>query len=255
MLYVLAGLFVILAIIAHLTREKPYLDADNPYLHPEAAESLPEDMSPFIPLPAPKENMRPHRYAVVKRALDILFSFSLLILLSPVYLIIAAAITLDDPGPVLFSQKRVGKNKQLFMLHKFRSMKTDAPHDVPTHLLADPDQYLTRVGRFLRNSSLDELPQIWDIFRGRMSLIGPRPALWNQADLVAAREKSDVNRLTPGLTGLAQVSGRDNLSIEEKAEKDAIYLRRFSLQMDLYCFMRTIRAVLRREGVAGGNRR
>ncbi|MBQ8136562.1 MAG: sugar transferase, partial [Clostridia bacterium] len=184
MLYALAGLFLILAIIAHLTREKPYLDADNPYLHAEAAKTLTAEMASYIPLPVPEETARPRRYAAAKRAFDVIISFVLLILLSPVYLIIAAAVALDDPGPVLFSQKRVGKNKQFFMLHKFRSMKTGAPHDVPTHLLADPDQYLTRVGRFLRNSSLDELPQVWDIFRGRMSLIGPRPALWNQADLV-----------------------------------------------------------------------
>ena len=250
--WILAALFLLLRFFAHMTREKPYLDADNPYLHPEhAQERLPKDMAVYCPLPpGPTVPVSPV-YTVCKRILDLFFSFLLLVLLSPLYLIIAAAIALDDPGPVLFCQLRVGRDKRFFMLHKFRSMKKDAPHDVPTHLLKDPDQYLTRVGRFLRNSSLDELPQVWDIFRGRMSLIGPRPALWNQADLVSAREEEGVNRLIPGLTGWAQINGRDELSIIEKAALDAEYLHRFGFALDLRCFFGTIRAVLKREGIAG----
>ena len=250
--WILAALLVVLALIAHVNREQPYLDADNPYLHPEcAADVLPEDMAAHCPLPVGAQPQLKGGYIICKRLMDLIFSFLLLILLSPLYLVIAAAVAIDDPGPVLFCQLRVGRDKHYFKLHKFRTMKQNAPHDVPTHLLADPDQYLTRVGRILRNSSLDELPQLWDIFRGRMSLIGPRPALWNQADLIAEREKEGVNRLVPGLTGWAQINGRDELTIPEKAALDAEYLRKFGFALDLKCFFGTILAVLKREGVAG----
>ena len=160
---------------------------------------------------------------VFKRLIDIVLSACGLIVLSWLYLLIAIAIVIDDPGPVMFTQKRVGKNKQYFQLHKFRSMKMSTPHDMPTHMLENPDQYITRVGRFIRKTSLDELPQIWDIFTQQMAIIGPRPALWNQDDLVAERDKYGANDVLPGLTGWAQINGRDELEIPVKAKLDGEY--------------------------------
>ena len=195
---------------------------------------------------------------VIKRIIDILLSFLGLVLLSWLFLLLSAAILIDDPGPVLFTQKRVGKDKRYFKLHKFRSMKRSTPHDVPTHLLEHPEQYMTRVGRFLRRSSLDELPQIWDIFIGHMSIVGPRPALWNQDDLIAERERLDANSIRPGLTGLAQINGRDELSIPEKARFDGIYAEALhkgglaALKMDLHCFFGTFRKVATADGVVEG---
>lgn len=194
----------------------------------------------------------------VKKLIDILLSYLGLILLSPVFLLIVIAIKIDDSGPVLFTQKRVGKNKQYFKVHKFRTMKTSAPHDVPTHRLENPEQYITKVGRFLRQTSLDELPQLWDIFRGQMSFIGPRPALWNQEDLVAERDKYDANRVMPGLTGLAQIRGRDKLLISDKAFLDGEYVRILrqggmkAFGQDIYCFLYTVRSVISHEGVVEG---
>ena len=193
-----------------------------------------------------------------KRAIDVILSFFGLVLLSPLYLIITLAIKIDDPGPVLFTQKRVGKNKKFFKLHKFRSMKMDTPHDMPTHMLENPDQYITRVGKFLRKSSLDELPQIWDIFVGNMSIIGPRPALWNQKDLVEERDKYGANDVTPGLTGWAQINGRDELEIPVKAKLDGDYVKAVKsnslkgLFMDIKCFFGTISSVAKSEGVVEG---
>ena len=189
---------------------------------------------------------------VIKRILDTVVALCGLIVLSPVYVVIGAAVYLDDPGPILFTQKRVGKNKTYFSLHKFRSMKMDTPHDMPTHLLQNPDQYLTRVGRFLRKYSLDELPQIWDILVGHMSIIGPRPALWNQEDLLAEREKYGANAIRPGLTGWAQINGRDELEIEEKARYDGEYVRRESFFFDVKCFFGTIVSVAKHDGVVEG---
>ncbi|MCR5206182.1 MAG: sugar transferase [Lachnospiraceae bacterium] len=189
---------------------------------------------------------------VIKNIIDTGMSFMGLILLSPVFIIICVAIVLDDPGPVLFTQKRVGKGKKYFMLHKFRSMKMSTPHDVPTHLLETPEKYITRVGRFLRKSSLDELPQIWDIFRGRMSIIGPRPALWNQKDLLAERDKYGANDIKPGLTGWAQINGRDELEISEKARLDGEYVEKQSFWFDVKCFVGTIKSVIRHEGFVEG---
>ena len=163
-----------------------------------------------------------------KRAIDIVMSFLGLIILSPFFLILALLIIIDDPGPVFFTQKRVGKGKTFFKLHKFRSMKMSTPHDTPTHLLENPDQYITKIGKFLRKSSLDELPQIWDIFVGNMSIIGPRPALWNQDDLVAERDKYGANDVRPGLTGWAQINGRDELEIPVKAKLDGEYVENIS---------------------------
>lgn len=187
-----------------------------------------------------------------KRAIDIVMSFLGLIILSPFFLILALLIVIDDPGPVFFTQKRVGKGKTFFKLHKFRSMKMSTPHDMPTHLLENPDQYITKIGKFLRKSSLDELPQIWDIFVGNMSIIGPRPALWNQDDLVAERDKYGANDVRPGLTGWAQINGRDELEIPVKAKLDGEYVENISFGFDCKCFFGTIFSVLKHDGVVEG---
>ena len=189
---------------------------------------------------------------VVKRAIDLVLSFCGLVVLSPIYLILGIAIVADDPGPVFFVQKRVGRNKQYFKLHKFRSMRMSTPHDVPTHMLENPEQYITKVGRFLRKSSLDELPQIGDIFLGNMSIIGPRPALWNQDLLTAERDKYGANDIRPGLTGWAQINGRDELEITVKAKLDGEYAQKESLRFDMKCFFGTILSVLKSEGVVEG---
>ena len=187
----------------------------------------------------------------LKRAIDLLLALCGLAVLWPLFLIIAIAIKIDDPGPVFFSQKRVGLHKQYFQLYKFRSMKVSTP-DVPTHLLEHPDQYISRVGAFLRKYSLDELPQLLNILRGDMAVIGPRPALWNQYDLIAERDKYGANDVRPGLTGWAQINGRDELTIEEKAAYDGEYVKRLSFAFDCKCFFGTIGAVLRHDGVVEG---
>ncbi len=189
---------------------------------------------------------------VVKRWLDLILSFLAIVVLFPVLLVLSIAIYIDDPGPVLFTQKRLGKNKRYFVLHKFRSMKMSTPHDVPTHMLEDPHSYITRVGRVLRTMSLDELPQLWDIFLGNMSLVGPRPGLWNQDLLVAERDKYNANDVVPGLTGWAQVNGRDELELEEKARFDGEYCSNVSFRMDATCVLMTIANVLRHKGVIEG---
>ncbi len=176
-----------------------------------------------------------------KRFMDIILSLGGLIILSPVFLFLMIWIVIDDPGPVLFTQKRIGKNKQYFKLHKFRSMKMDTPHDKPTHMLENPEQYITKSGRFIRAHSLDELPQIWDIFIGNMSVIGPRPALWNQDLLTAERDKYGANDIKPGLTGWAQINGRDELEITEKARLDGEYKDNLSFSFDLKCFLGSFR--------------
>lgn len=188
----------------------------------------------------------------LKRVIDIVLSFCGLIVLLPVFALISLLIVIDDPGPVLFTQKRVGLNKTFFKLHKFRSMKMSTPHDMPTHLLENPDQYITKIGKFLRKSSLDELPQIWDIFVGNMSIIGPRPALWNQDDLVAERDKYGANDVRPGLTGWAQINGRDELEIPVKAKFDGEYVENISFAFDCKCFFGTITSVLKHDGVVEG---
>lgn len=188
----------------------------------------------------------------IKRMMDIILSFCGLIALSPVFIIIILAIKIDDPGPVLFTQKRVGRNKQYFKLHKFRSMKMSTPHDIPTHMLENPEQYITKVGRFLRLHSLDELPQIWDIFIGNMSVIGPRPALWNQDVLTAERDKYGANDIRPGLTGWAQINGRDELEIEEKARLDGEYVIKMGLGMDMKCFLVSVHVFGKDESVVEG---
>ena len=187
-----------------------------------------------------------------KRLIDLALSALGLIVLSPLFLILAIAIKLDDPGPVFFRQKRVGIHKTYFDILKFRTMKMETPHDMPTHLLENPDQYITRVGRFLRKTSLDELPQIAQIFTGKMSIIGPRPALWNQYDLIAQRDKDGANDVRPGLSGWAQINGRDELPIEVKARYDGEYVERMSFLFDCKCFFGTIGKVLKHEGVVEG---
>lgn len=186
-----------------------------------------------------------------KRFIDVVLSFIGGIVLLPVFLIIAIAIIIDDPGPVFFKQKRVGKKKKLFWLHKFRSMKVKTP-DIPTHLLENPEQYITRVGKFLRKTSLDELPQVYDILFNKMSIIGPRPALWNQDDLIAERDKYGANDVKPGLTGWAQINGRDELEIPVKAALDGEYVKNMSFGFDCKCFFGTIKSVLKSDGVVEG---
>ena len=174
---------------------------------------------------------------VIKRAFDIVLSFGGLVILSPVFIGLTVAIKIDDPGPVLFTQKRVGENKRYFKLHKFRSMKMCTPHDKPTHMLENPEQYITKVGKFIRAHSLDELPQIWDIFVGNMSVIGPRPGLWNQDFLTAERDRYGANDIKPGLTGWAQINGRDEIEIPVKAKLDGEYAQKMGLAMDAKVFL------------------
>jgi len=188
----------------------------------------------------------------VKRPMDAVLSVMALIMLAPVFLILAVWIKLDSKGPVLFKQDRVGMNKEIFSILKFRTMRTDAPHDMPTHLLKDPEAYITKSGAFLRKTSLDELPQIWNILVGQMSIIGPRPALWNQYDLIAERDQYGVNELRPGLSGWAQINGRDVLEISDKARLDGEYARNVTFLFDCKCFFGTIRYVLNRDGVVEG---
>ncbi|SFG64125.1 sugar transferase [Oribacterium sp. WCC10] len=188
----------------------------------------------------------------VKRFLDIILSFWGLIILSPVFIILSLWIVIDDPGPVLFTQKRLGRDKQYFQLHKFRSMRMDTPHDRPTHMLENPEKYITKSGHFIRKHSLDELPQIWDIFMGNMSVIGPRPGLWNQDLLTAERDKYGANDVKPGLTGWAQINGRDELEIPEKAKLDGEYVRNLGLKMDVRCFIGSLRVFVNDDGVVEG---
>ena len=187
-----------------------------------------------------------------KRMIDLILSGCGILVLAPVYLILALAIKIDDPGPILFRQKRVGIHKSHFHIMKFRTMKMETPRDMPTHMLENPEQYITRVGKFLRKASLDELPQIFQIFTGDMSIIGPRPALWNQFDLIAERDKYGANDVRPGLTGLAQVMGRDELPIEVKAKYDGEYAQNITFANDVKIFFKTITSVLGAEGVKEG---
>lgn len=238
-------------------------------------ENEPEQKNPlegkkviFIPDENDKENadgIRGHLEAIgasehhpgiyekyIKRTLDVVLSFGGLVVLSPLYAAISLAIVIDDPGPVLFTQKRMGENKKYFKLHKFRSMKMSTPHDVPTHMLENPEQYITKVGKFLRAHSLDELPQIWDIFIGNMSVIGPRPGLWNQDVLTAERDKYGANDVKPGLTGWAQINGRDELEIPEKAKLDGYYVQNMGFKMDVKVFLGSLHVFGKDESVVEG---
>ena len=188
----------------------------------------------------------------VKRIVDFILSLCGLIILSPVFIILCIWIKLDSKGPILFKQKRVGINKTHFNIYKFRTMYIDTPKDMPTHMLSNPDQYITKSGKFLRKTSLDELPQILNILKGEMAVIGPRPALWNQDDLIAERDRYHANDVRPGLTGWAQINGRDELEIDVKARLDGEYVKRISFLFDLKCFFRTITSVLKSDGVVEG---
>jgi len=191
-------------------------------------------------------------YITIKKVIDFTLSLIGLIILSPLFVILAVVIKLDSRGPVFFRQKRVGKHKKYFYILKFRTMRTETPKDLPTHMLKNPDGFITKTGRFLRKTSLDELPQIINILKGQMSIIGPRPALWNQYDLISERDKYEANDILPGLTGWAQINGRDELPIKDKAKLDGEYVEKMSFKFDCICFFRTILSVLKRDGVVEG---
>ena len=191
-------------------------------------------------------------YKVFKNVIDRVLALVGLIVLSPVFFVIVIAIKFDSRGPILFKQKRVGIHKSHFNILKFRTMRTDTPKDIPTHMLKNPQQYITKVGSFLRRTSLDELPQIINILKGDMAIVGPRPALWNQYDLITERDKYGANDVLPGLTGWAQINGRDELPIDIKARLDGEYVRRMGLLMDLKCIFRTVASVAKQEGVVEG---
>jgi O-antigen biosynthesis protein WbqP len=186
---------------------------------------------------------------VIKRYLDVFLSLLAAFVFCLVLIVIGVAIKLDSKGPILFKQKRIGLGKGTFYLYKFRTMRIDTPRDMPTHLLTNPDAFITKVGQFLRQTSLDELPQLYNIIIGEMSIVGPRPALWNQEDLVAERDKYGANDVRPGLTGWAQVNGRDELAIPVKASFDGVYIEKLSFAMDVKCILLTVMKVLNREGI------
>lgn len=188
----------------------------------------------------------------VKRILDFFMSLCGIIVLSPLLIILSIWIKVDSKGPVLFKQKRIGKDKTYFSIYKFRTMYVDIPHDMPTHLLDDPDAFITKAGHFLRKTSLDELPQLFNILLGQMAVIGPRPALWNQDDLIALRDEYHANDVRPGLTGWAQIHGRDELEITTKAKLDGYYVDHLGFLLDVKCFFGTITSVLKHEGVVEG---
>ncbi len=191
-------------------------------------------------------------YKYIKRGLDFILSLLGLIILSPVFLVLVIWIKFDSKGPVLFKQKRVGIYKSHFQILKFRTMRIDTPKDMPTHMLQNPEQYITKAGRFLRKTSLDELPQIFNILKGDMAIVGPRPALWNQYDLIEERDKYGANDIRPGLTGWAQVNGRDELEIPIKAALDGEYVKRMSFGFDVKCLAKTVVSVFKHEGVVEG---
>lgn len=257
-LYILLGIIVLMTLLAMI--KKPSSIYAN---KPEEKNPMEGKRVRFVGNENEKENadgVRGHLEAigvtdhkqglyekVVKRCFDIVLSFFGLVLLSPVFLVLSIWILIDDPGPILFIQKRIGRDKQYFKLHKFRSMKMSTPHNVPTHMLENPEQYITKSGKFIRAHSLDELPQIWDIFIGNMSVVGPRPGLWNQDLLTAERDKWGANDIKPGLTGWAQINGRDELEIPVKAKLDGEYARNLGLKMDIKCFLGSL-------GVFGGDK-
>lgn len=191
----------------------------------------------------------------VKRCFDIVLSSFALVILSPIFFILSLWIIIDDPGPILFTQKRIGQNKQYFKMHKFRSMKMSTPHDKPTHMLENPEKHITKVGKIIRAHSLDELPQVWDIFIGNMSVVGPRPGLWNQDLLTAERDKYGANDIKPGLTGWAQINGRDELDIETKAKLDGEYCKQLGFKMDVKCFFGSLHVFGKDNSVVEGGPR
>ena len=262
-LYVFLGIVVLMAVVAMIKKPASvYKDK------PEEQNPMEGKKVIFVENENEKENadgVRGHLKAVgvsdhkpsfyekyVKRCFDIVLSFFGLVLLSPVFLFLSLWIYISDPGPILFTQKRVGRNKQYFKLHKFRSMKMSTPHNVPTHMLDNPEQYITKAGKFIRAHSLDELPQIWDIFIGNMSVVGPRPGLWNQDWLTAERDKYGANDIRPGLTGWAQINGRDELEIPDKARLDGEYTKKLSFGMDIKCFLGSLHVFKSDDSVVEG---
>ena len=199
-----------------------------------------------------KVSKRKETYLFLKRIIDFVLSLVGCVVLTPFFLILCISIKVDSKGPILFRQKRIGLHKKYFYILKFRTMKIDTPKDTPTHMLENPEQYITKVGKFLRKTSLDELPQIFNILKGDMSIIGPRPALWNQYDLIEERDRYGANDVMPGLTGWAQINGRDELEIPFKAKLDGEYVEKMSFGFDLKCFIGTIFSVLRHDGVVEG---
>ncbi len=247
-LLIIVGLFLIMYIVAMIkrpgTRYKNKPEERNPvegqrvvFVENNEESSNADGVSGHLEAVGHTEHHAGIYERVIKRIIDIVLSFFGLVILSPVFAVLSIWIFIDDPGPVLFTQKRIGKDKQFFKLHKFRSMRMDTPHDRPTHMLENPEQYITKSGKFIRAHSLDELPQIWDIFIGNMSIIGPRPALWNQDLLTAERDKYGANDIKPGLTGWAQINGRDELEIPDKAKLDGEYAENLSLYFDFKCFL------------------
>ena len=196
--------------------------------------------------------MKKEHYRIIKQVIDRVLAVAALLVLWPLLLLIAIIIKLDSKGPVIFKQKRVGNHKKHFNIYKFRTMRTDTPKDMPTHLLADPNAFLTKSGRILRKTSLDELPQLFNIAKGDMAIVGPRPALWNQYDLIEERDKYGANDILPGLTGWAQINGRDELEIPVKAKLDGEYVERMSFAFDIKCMVGTFSSVLHAEGVVEG---
>lgn len=196
--------------------------------------------------------MKKEHYRIIKQVIDRVLAVAALLVLWPLLLLIAIIIKLDSKGPVIFKQKRVGNHKKHFNIYKFRTMRMDTPKDMPTHLLADPNAFLTKSGRILRKTSLDELPQLFNIAKGDMAIVGPRPALWNQYDLIEERDKYGANDILPGLTGWAQINGRDELEIPVKAKLDGEYVERMSFAFDIKCMVGTFSSVLHAEGVVEG---
>lgn len=266
-LAVLGGIFLLLEIIALIKRpgsryknrpeEKNLMEGKKVvFVEDENDKENADGVKGHLEAAGESEKVGGVYVSFFKRLFDIVASFFGLVLLSPVFLIVCTAILVDDPGPVLFTQKRIGKDKQYFKLHKFRSMKMSTPHDRPTHMLENPEQYITKVGKFIRAHSLDELPQIWDIFIGNMSVIGPRPALWNQDLLTAQRDIYGANDIRPGLTGWAQINGRDELEIPVKAKLDGDYAKALrdgkGFGMDVKCFLGSLHVFGKDDSVVEG---
>lgn len=262
-LLLLLGLFLVMYVVAMIKRpgsryqDKP--EEKNPmegkmvrFVKNEAEPENADGVRGHLEAIGPSDHSPSFYEKVVKRCLDIVLSFGALVVLSPIFLVLSLWILKDDPGPVLFTQKRIGKDKQYFKLHKFRSMRMNTPHNVPTHMLENPEQYITKSGKFMRSHSLDELPQIWDIFIGNMSVIGPRPGLWNQDLLTAERDKWKANDIKPGLTGWAQINGRDELEIPVKAKLDGEYVKKLGLKMDIKCFLGSLHVIGKDDSVVEG---
>lgn len=262
-LMIIAGLFVLLGLVALIKKPGSIYKNQPEQQNPMEGKRVVFIENPSEPMNADgvcghleavgESSYKASFYeAVIKRFFDIILSFFGLVLLSPLFLFLIIWVVIDDPGPVFFTQKRIGRDKRYFRLHKFRSMKMSTPHNVPTHMLENPERYITKSGRFIRAHSLDELPQIWDIFIGNISVIGPRPGLWNQDLLTAERDKYNANDIKPGLTGWAQINGRDELEIPVKARYDGEYAKNLGLKMDIKCFFGSLHVFGKDDSVVEG---